>query len=388
MAKTPAVRRRSSRKDQHIAQMVFNQPWAIHEPKLREMLAVVRRHMAGARLTEDQLSALSAANESQAAPTRQGNGIVVIPVYGVVAYRMNMMTAISGGTSLQRLGALLEDAVNDAAISTIVMRYETPGGSVDGMTEMAAKIRELRGKGTKRFVGAIDVRALSAGYWLASQCDEICITPSGYAGAIGIIGEHCDDSESQKMEGEITEMISVPAKKAELQQPGPLSDEKRARILDIMGQFYTMFSGDVAKGRGISVARVNADFGGGDIMTATEAKAAGMVDRIETFEATLSRLGTRRGAMVSVRAMSESGTLSAETSEAADSVLSAEVSDRASIRPNDDGECEDGYELGADGFCHLIDEASAEDTTEPSSATTDTPQADVDAALIVAALSD
>src|SRR3990172_2763117 len=85
-------------------------------------------------------------------------------------------------------------------------------------------------------------------------------------------------------------------------QPGPLSDERRARLLDIMAQFYAKFVGDVAKGRGISVAKVKSDFGGGDVLPAAEAKEAGMVDRIEPFDATLARLGGKRGVAVSVRA--------------------------------------------------------------------------------------
>jgi len=309
MAKTPtrksraAARPASPSKDLHVAQAVFNQPWAIHGPKLSEIAAVVRRHMAGVQLTDSEVRAAIGALDSPPQPMRpQGNGIAVIPVYGVLAYRMDMLTAISGGASLQRLNALLEEAIADAAVSTIVLRFETPGGSVDGMTEQALRIRQLRGRGTKRIVAAIDMRALSAGYWLASQCDEIVCSDSGYVGAIGIVTEYCDTSEAMKMEGEIVEVISVPPKKAATMQPGPLSDERRARLLDVMAQFYAKFVGDVAKGRGISVAKVKSDFGGGDVLTAAEAKEAGMVDRIEPFDATLARLGGKRGVAVSVRA--------------------------------------------------------------------------------------
>ena len=368
-----SIRTSSETRDRHIAAAVFNQPWAIYAPKLAEIAAVVRRHMAGVQLTEQEIRAAIGALEQQPQPGRQGNAIIVIPVYGVLAYRMDMMTAVSGGTSLQRLNGLMEDAMGDASVSTIVLRFETPGGSVDGLTEQAAKIREMRGRGTKRIVAAIDVRALSAGYYLASQCDEVVCTPSGYAGAVGIVTEYCDDSEAMKMEGESIEVISIPAKKATLMQPGPLSDERRARLMDVMGQFYTMFVTDVAKGRGVQVARVKADYGVGDVLTAIEAKAAGMIDRIETFDATLSRLGTKRGAMVSVRAAADAvelqanladGQVALEAAEHAIMAIAPQSEPQAEMVDPEDGECPDGYEMGEDDKCHLMPEEDAKATAD------------------------
>jgi signal peptide peptidase SppA len=351
---TPMPRTR----DRHLAAAVFNQPWAIAEPKLIEIADVLERHLAGTRLTEEEIRA---AIDQRAGPPpasqqgQQGNGIAVIPVYGVIAYRMNLLSAFSGGSSLQRLTSLLYDAVQDESVSTIVLRCETPGGSVDGLTEFAATLRELRGRGTKRFVASVDVRALSAGYWIASQCDEICCTPSGFVGSIGIVTQYCDDSEAMKKAGVALEVISVPDKKGESMQPGPLSDDRRARMLDVMSQFYTMFVGDVAKGRSVSTATVKAEYGGGDVLTASEAKAAGMIDRIETFQATLARLGASKGAAVTVRA--EGGAIGTSLGAAAEAATDP-TEDPEQVEPDADGVCPNGYVLGDDGQCHLeADEA-------------------------------
>ena len=65
--------------------------------------------------------------------------------------------------------------------------------------------------------------------------------------------------------------------------------------------YYRMFIVAVARGRGVSVANVKSDFGGGRMLLANKAKAAGMVDRVASFSQALSQPTTsaaRRGRAV------------------------------------------------------------------------------------------
>jgi ClpP class serine protease len=176
-------------------------------------------------------------------------------------------------------------------------------------------------------------------------------------------------------------VISIPEQKAAMLQPGPLSDERRARLLDVMGQFYGMFVADVAKGRGVTAARVKADFGGGDILTALEAKAAGMIDRIETFDATLSRLGTKRGAMVSVRATSDVVPVEAMVDPVVLAAVVPQSEPKADMIEPENGECPDGYELGEDDRCHLMPAEDAKAEAAPATVEARARQARADADL-------
>ena len=95
--------------------------------------------------------------------------------------------------------------------------------------------------------------------------------------------------------GVTTTIISAGPHKTEGNEYQPLSDEARADIQSRVDASYDAFVSDVAAGRRVSVATVREDFGGGRVMTAKAARAAGMVDRVETLSATVQRLGRSAG---------------------------------------------------------------------------------------------
>ena len=82
----------------------------------------------------------------------------------------------------------------------------------------------------------------------------------------------------------------------------PLSDEERTVIQERVNEFYGMFIKDVARGRGVSPADVRGGYGEGRALTAKDAKAAGLIDRIATVEDTLGRLLGRGSSSAGARA--------------------------------------------------------------------------------------
>ena len=131
--------------------------------------------------------------------------------------------------------------------------------------------------------------AASAAYWLASQADEIAVTPSGEVGSIGVIAMHVDWSEFESNLGVKTTLVTAGRRKAELNPYSPLTEEARAALQQDVDAFYDMFVADVARGRGVSVKKVKTDFGEGGMLMAKEAKKTGMVDRIDTLDSIVSR---------------------------------------------------------------------------------------------------
>ena len=79
-----------------------------------------------------------------------------------------------------------------------------------------------------------------------------------------------------------------------------LTDEARAAIQDRIDGYYAMFTGAVARGRGVDVADVRGGFGEGRTVGAREAVRLGMADRVGTLQQTIDRYvgqssGTRSG---------------------------------------------------------------------------------------------
>lgn len=111
-----------------------------------------------------------------------GAGIAVIPVVGIITQRAGMMTEWCGGTSTQQISAALAEALRDEAVGQILMEFDTPGGSVFGVSELGDEIAEAAK--TKPVIGVANSLSASAGYWLMSQCSQAYVTPGGEVGSI------------------------------------------------------------------------------------------------------------------------------------------------------------------------------------------------------------
>lgn len=268
----------------HIANYVVETPWAIVETKLREIEAILEFHMAGGKFTAEELRA-RIGDPSKPEPGRRG-AVAVLPLQGVISHRIGGMTEMSGGMSTERFAQMFRAALNDESVSAIVIDANTPGGTISGVTELAAEIQAARGK--KPIVTHVNALLASAGYWIGAATDEIVSTPSGQVGAIGVITAHVDGSKADEKDGITRTVISAGKYKAE--GYGPLTDEAKAAIQARVDAAYDVMVADIARGRGVNESFVRGGFGEGRVVSAQEGKKLGMVDRIETLEGTVARL--------------------------------------------------------------------------------------------------
>jgi signal peptide peptidase SppA len=200
---------------------------------------------------------------------------------------MDLMTAMSGGTSVDQLTSQFRDALADPEVGAILFDVDSPGGSVDGITELANEIRSARGQ--KPMAAVANPTMASAAYWIASQVDEVIASPSAIVGSVGVIGMHVDVSKQDEMLGEKVTLITAGAGKAEGNEHEPLSDEGRAKMQALADDYYALFTGDVAAARGVKASQVVNDWKA-DVFTAKKAQAAGLVDRVETLDEAVGRM--------------------------------------------------------------------------------------------------
>ena len=276
-----------------IAHYVASTLWAISPSKLAELVSVLAFRAAGQEFTPDEIRARIGEGNSGRSASKSG-GVAVIPIRGVLAHRMNAMEESSGGTSAEGIGRMISQVAWDASIGTIVYDYETPGGTVPGIAELASQMFALRGQ--KKQIAVVNGLAASAGYWLAAQADEIVSIPSGSVGSIGVFTAHADMSKALEQEGINVTTISAGKYKLEGNPFGPLSDEAKAVLQARVDEAYGWFVRDVAKGRKVSQASVREGYGQGRVLSAKDALKAGMIDSIGTFEATVERLTGRKAA--------------------------------------------------------------------------------------------
>jgi capsid assembly protease len=285
---------------EHVIRAAARLPWAILPEKLDEIVAFLELKANGGQVAEEVADAYAASRKP--APERAG-GIAVIPMYGVIGQRMNLMNAMSGGTSIEKLTADFRDALADSQVGAIVFDVDSPGGSVFGVEELATEIREARG--SKPIVAVANSLMASAAYWLGSQADELVVTPSGQVGSVGVLAMHVDQSAMNEKLGIRPTVISAGKYKAEGSPDAPLSEEARDYMQARVNDYYDTFVGAVAAGRRTGREVIRSGYGEGRVVLARQAVRQGMADRVGTLDATIERLLTPQGRSAVLRQRAE-----------------------------------------------------------------------------------
>jgi len=202
---------------------------------------------------------------------------------------MELIFGIEGGlSSFQRS---FSRAASDPEVGAIVMNVDSPGGLVDQIPETAEMIRTARNK--KPVVAVANTLAASAAYWLASQADEIIVTPSGEVGSIGVFATHMDQSKALEQKGISVSIVSAGKYKIEGNPYGPLNSDAQEHIQEGVDDYYNMFVKDVATGRNAAVKDVKSGYGEGRVLTAKRSVEVGLADRVDTLDNVVAGLVRR-----------------------------------------------------------------------------------------------
>jgi len=211
-------------------------------------------------------------------------GVAVISIHGPITHRPDPFLGMFGFDTLSSIG--IQDAFRSAIASPdvrgIVFDIDSPGGEVAGTAELAKAVRSARG--TKPIVAVANTMAASAAYWLASQTDQIFVTPSGEVGSIGVIGLRWDMTAAAEAEGIRAHIITAGKYKAEGHPLLPADDGELADMQAMADTHYQAFTADVARGRRVPVETVRSGYGEGRMLLAKAAVKAGMADREGTLD--------------------------------------------------------------------------------------------------------
>lgn len=238
-------------------------------------------------------------------PRAQGTGadgrIAVIPIMGAIANRAHSM-----GTGADRIAAMVDEAVNSARVDGIVFDVHSPGGTVVGTPELADTI--FRASQVKPTASVANGLMASAAYWAGAAANEVVVTPSGEIGGIGIIALHEDHAADLEAKGIRVTEFSAGKYKTQGAPWKALTEEDAAYMDSRVQTAYDWFVKDVARfrtreGRNVTPAAVRSGYGEGRALTAKDAVAAGLADRIDSLEGTIARMAavtaTKRRARVS-----------------------------------------------------------------------------------------
>lgn len=270
-------------------------PWALMPERLSALASVISRWSQGTPASDEvkfqiQTDRVLRDTRRQTSAVISGGGIAVIPIYGVITQRGNMVDDVSGPgmVSTQIVTQMLRQAVADDAVSQILLDIDSPGGSVYGVSELGDAILSARSQ--KPVVAIANSLAASAAYWVGSQASEFYVTAGGEVGSIGVWQAHFDYSQALAAEGVTPTLISAGKFKVEGNPYAPLSEEAQGFMQSRVDDYFLAFTKAIAKGRNLPIAQVRDGMGQGRVLGADAALAQNMVDGIASFEQVLSKM--------------------------------------------------------------------------------------------------
>lgn len=215
----------------------------------------------------------------------------VIPIYGVTDQRLTPELEKAGGTPLDFVAAAFESLLANEKIGAIVLHFDSPGGSVHGVQELADQIYSARS--VKPIYAMADTMMCSAAFWLGTSASMVISTPAGGADAIGSVGVrvmHVDQSKADEAEGFKFTYVHAGKHKVEFNPHAPLAPESLAEAQARVDDIYDVFVGTLKRNRGTSAEDVRRNYGEGRTVTPTQALKAGMIDRVMPMHELLAKL--------------------------------------------------------------------------------------------------
>jgi protease-4 len=184
---------------------------------------------------------------------------------------------------LARVREELEKAEGDPQVRAMVLRINSPGGTVTASDILYHEIMRFKERRKVPVVASILDVGASGGYYVALAADRILAHPTTVTGSIGVLMLTVNA-------GGLLEKIGVSAsyvKSGEFKDMGSpfrsLRPEERTLFQDLIDRFYGRFVELVARSRKLDEARVRA-FADGRIYTASQAQALGLIDQVGYLE--------------------------------------------------------------------------------------------------------
>ena len=181
-----------------------------------------------------------------------------------------------------RFAALIAKVRADSSVKSVVLRVNSPGGSVLASEKIKEQLDLL--KADKPVIASYGDYAASGGYWISNNCEKIFSGATTLTGSIGVFGMVPD------LSGTMHDIARVGVESVTSHKHGdmyslmrPFDAEEHAYMQASIEAIYDRFTNIVSEGRGIPQETVDA-VGQGRVWTGADALQIRLVDEIGTLE--------------------------------------------------------------------------------------------------------
>lgn len=216
-------------------------------------------------------------------PIPMGDSIALIHVDGAIA---GTGSVYDGVITPEYMLDQLDQALADDSVKAILLRIDSPGGTVAASQEITMAVR--RAVEEKPIVASVGDIGASGAYMVAAQCDEIVAAPGSMVGSIGVIMEIPNVSGLlDKLGVEFT--VLTQGENKDVGSPyRSVTPTETVMLNEQMAIAYDQFIADVAEGRGMDEAEVR-ELATGWAWLGTEALDLGLVDSLGNYDDAVDR---------------------------------------------------------------------------------------------------
>jgi signal peptide peptidase SppA len=204
----------------------------------------------------------------------------IIPIKGVIGKGLCDMEKAFGMVDVDDVSEMVQWAMEDDSIKSVMFDIASPGGTVSGVPELAEQIREL-GK-MKPTVSYTEDMACSAAYWIGSQAYAFMASKSAQVGSIGVYLPFTDMSRMAEMQGIKVDVIKAGKFKGAGIPGTSLTEDQRTMLQDRVDYIHSEFKGDVKAMRSVR----DEDMEGQDFFAPLGLKAK-LIDDITDYKGAL-----------------------------------------------------------------------------------------------------
>jgi protease-4 len=193
-------------------------------------------------------------------------------------------TSSAGGDTI---AAALREAAADDDVSAVVLRVDSPGGSVTASETIWREVVRLRDAG-KPIVASMGAVAASGGYYVSMAADAIVANAGTLTGSIGVVTGKLIAKDLKERLGIGSDSVRTNRNADAWSPNAPFTDEQHAQVEAEADLFYNDFVQRVADGRGMTVEAVDA-VARGRVWTGADALTHGLVDELGGLRTAIER---------------------------------------------------------------------------------------------------
>jgi len=185
------------------------------------------------------------------------------------------------GVAGDRFVKIIDDVRKDATVKAVVLRVNSPGGSVSASEKIRAALELL--KAEKPLVASYGNYAASGGYWISNGCQKVFSNANTLTGSIGVFSMIPEFSKTTRKFGVAVETVGSNKHSDMFSLMRPFDAKETAYMQASVEDIYNTFVNIVAEGRSLEPSRVD-QIAQGRVWMGSDALDISLVDEIGTLE--------------------------------------------------------------------------------------------------------